>query len=888
MKETNITDEKIITCLRNELNKPDYKGHLREAEEEDLQIILTRLVNKSMHDDGSNANTLISADDPEVANTYGTVIAEALEAVFSFEMCTPVTIEQLYQWNAEHRKDNPDTKVLLVKSFETSNPEALFNTITEFQKQKFNPAVILCTSNDTVEELRKYSAQGSVLYNYLCGLRKIIIPGIVQGDIADIICDRLEGEGNEVKDSFREKLAVHVEAIYPEAVLSKEAFLEDLIIRIRSVHSGKSVDLWRVYDEEDVPYSVKAEALWEKIHKNSTDNPKGTEKEGATESNENNIEESGEDYTVTPDKLLNDKCDDICKEGEPISVNDYFINRMISYVNDEKGFNFCETNNTIMNNDEAQCKKDGKKKHQILLLAMSTFPFDNKLEKNEFYTPEDGIIDDCRGQLEPISKMMLNEIDVFSTVDFVIVSTTATTKRGYYIEHGEDEDRPIKVDTNGDEEIVSNSPIVYIDDSTGKRIIFHIVKVAEVAPLEGLEQTVDTIREIYSEENKEDISLWLDIHGGYRDVNVMMAALLSLLKNEGINHDKIYSARFSDKNVIFEAKEMFDMFDFVTGMNDFFNFGSASVLKTIRDYETQDSKKLRNILELISHGTQFSAPYLYIDGIKALIGYMKDNRLNNNRVREKEHKLDIFEQNIFNDFGEDFKKFMEMDPESEDFENELIVAIIERCVDKKLYQQALTFIETLMPKFFNKKKYFYYDEKENGEIEKRKDPFMHKDNENFIFDLNLPQFYFKELNDIKDKEEKKTRRSEDASVKEVIECIVRKTKSDNIVLQNYRIGDRYLSAAIFKNAQINKKNKYVYVYDKSDDDLGNIMINVYSGISDQEKKQKLGSLFLLHKAIKECRNMFNHGSSNKSERPAIDDIEKAMKIYLKTVRYFGE
>ena len=78
------------------------------------------------------------------------------------------------------------------------------------------------------------------------------------------------------------------------------------------------------------------------------------------------------------------------------------------------------------------------------------------------------------------------------------------------------------------------------------------------------------------------------------------------------------------------------------------------------------------------------------------------------------------------------------------------------------------------------------------------------------------------------------------------------------------------------------------MHDKSNTGLDKEFIEIFSDISDQKKRQRLGSLFLLHKALKECRNMFNHGSANESERPAIDDIESAMKIYIKTVRHFDE
>ena len=927
MKETNITDEKIITCLRNELNKPDYKGHLREAEEEDLQIILTQLVNKSMHDDGSNANTLISADDPEVANTYGTVIAEALEAVFSFEMCTPVTIEQLYQWNAKHRKDNPDTKVLLVKSFETSNPEALFNTLTEFQKQKFNPAVILCIRNDTVEELRKYSAQGSVLYNYLCGLRKIIIPGIVQEDIADIICDRLEREGNEVKESFREKLAVHVEAIYPEAVLSKEAFLEDLIVRIRSVHSGKSVDLWRVYDEDDVPYSVKAEALWEKVH--DLDIETTSEVDGYYNGNiedgvsQDNDKENKDSHEEVREKDIKECCVQTDKKESA---------------------------------EDKEIKHDftDEKKHKVLLMAMSTFPGseddkEKKLSINKYIRPKncesEGFIDDCRGQLEPVAKLMLEK--GFSEADFVIISTDATVNNEYtIIESNQDNTDKRKLDRKftatkyfvkrikdylndklgyefNEQDNDQENKIIIIDEKTKKKVIFSIVMIDENNPLIGMGEAVEVIRKIKQSYEKyksdeDEIELWVDTHGGYRDVSVMMTSLLSLLENEGINHKYIYGIHWPVGKDIFEQNNMFEMFKFVTGMNDFFNFGSASVLKELEEKRNERRKEriannksaeidnqseedvkeeeFLDILNKIAQGTQFCDPYLYRTGVGDLIKYKKG--LGDDENNEIKNELDIFKESIFSDFGDELFK---MKPDSVDLD----LAIIERCVEKKLYQQALTFIEALMPRYFSQKEILYYNQSEEQEKmiddNKNKNSKGYVDNINYVFDANLPDKYLK-IDGLKSKEiedlwsnvmdKKIDKEKNNVQTKIMIEIFSYKYKCENDKYYSEDLETKY--EEIYNNRwnrmfnQKKKNGKYHVMLGVKEQ----VEIEVNSCINEEDnaEERRIADIFLMHKTLKNCRNVFNHGKESKEKegdfeyRASTKDIENTIRRYISEVK----
>lgn len=921
MNETNVTNDIITSCLQNELDKPEYKGRLRAVDEDDLKKILNRLVNHIVHDEEeTNANALISADDPETAVTYGTILANALEKIISFDVCVPVNEAQLYEWNATLKNKNPKAKVLLVNGLNAPDPGILFKTLTDFEKQKYTPAVILCTTNDVVEKLKEYDVQDQKLYHYLCGLRKITIPGIAQADIADTICDRLAGEGNEVTKSFREKLKVHVEAIYADAVLQKEAFLEDLIVRIKSVHSEKSVDLWNLYDGEDVPPSDKADALLKKTH---------------------NMETTSEEKKDSDDDKEN-------VTGESVEKEEAADSETVDQEGCEAESEKSEETELVAESYIEKAKLTGEKKHPVMLMAMSTFP-KGPLEENVFIrprvdkeladcTPEE-LITGCKSQLEPVAKIMLETIGKGSVVDFVIMGTPETSEKNevtdgkekknisaedYFIERIIDDYLNKNSEchfTKGKEDTSDFSrTVVYSDNENNIDVRFNIVTIDQGNILKGIGDTVNTIRDIDKnkyEADKDNISieLWVDTHGGFRDITFIMASLLSILKSEGIEPRYKYGVQYNikqpEQNKIIEQPKMFEMFDFVTGMNDFFNYGNASVLKELRE-KREERKKDRNkedkkdlpgeqlrdskekefleILDMIAQGTQFCDPYLYRTGVEDLIKYKNENHESNNKKINSE--LDIFKDSIYSDFGD----ILEQKPDSVDLD----LAIIERCVNKGLYQQALTFIEALMPRFFFEKKILFYEQTEDNKRiisdNKKANAKDYVDNINYVFDANLSGGYLKPGLPKKDQiatwgekiqqNEQKT----NIETKKMIEYFSYKYRSENEKTGNFEVEKLYdkLEQNVCKRMFSQKEKNGIQKVLLGFKDQKEIEIN--SRVEKDSEKERIADIFLMHKVLKNCRNVFNHGKESVGREDGFEcraktgDIEKTIRRYIAEVR----
>ena len=906
MKETGITDEMIVECFRNALDEHDDKCRLRDVDRDDLDDIFHSQIYHILNDDEiTNANTLICADHLEVANTYGEVLRNALNAFSNLIdlneesqgnnkalLCESVSKEALYEYNEKYREYNPNVKFLLLTNFETSDPDILYKTLTEFEAQNFTPAVILCTTNDTVEKLKEYDVQGHRLYNYLCGMQKITIPGINEERITDSICKRLEKKGKKVMDSFREKLRVHVDAIYRDAYLKEEEFVDDLIVRIASEHSKKSVDLWNQYDEEDVPFSKKAEALLKKIHNTETTVEEKIDHDEDKEK-ENVIDESVEKGEATNSERVDQVgCESESEDSEEIETAkeiEEITESSKELVKERKertqdSIQAVKLECTATQLTEKEKDQFGGKKHQVLLMAMSTFPgpcLDK--ERNVFvfkenkYKREDNNakpIGGCFVQMEPIAKMMLDEkMDDFSEVDFVIVGTEGTEIPKKILEPGKSEEtispndyfeRRI-IDYLNEKNIVlkknDEKSKSYSDSKKNKTVKFHVIRVDESEPIEGMEKIVDTLRDIYPG-NKEDFGLWIATHGGFRDINVMMTSLLSLLKNEGIEYDEIYGTHQLSGNEyeIIKQDETFKMFDFVTGMNDFFKYGHSKVLEEFFGKQGVDSEDAYvEGIRLVDEGIQFSNADTYRRGINIMKKAIKSE--SDNKV------LNIFRENIIEDFGDLVK--------SEKKASNLM--LVKRCVEKGMFQQALTFLESCMMEDYYRDEIIklnqgvdtFLNRKDNNNIKRegelpKKITYSRKDKDNRPFEYAIKN----NNGNIEDKDKK------DIFFNLILYCTDFLEAGDKNKIDE--AGKEYLKNPNAEELRIKGEKKKV---DKSflsfnDNDLNFIKTSLPN---DEHIRKSAGKLIRLHKALKQCRNKFNHADSG---RPEIETIKRAFEIYF--------
>ena len=116
-------------------------------------------------------------------------------------------------------------------------------------------------------------------------------------------------------------------------------------------------------------------------------------------------------------------------------------------------------------------------------------------------------------------------------------------------------------------------------------------------------------------------------------------------------------------------------------------------------------KAVVSAMKDVAYGTQLCDPDLYEKGLRALepaIRMLEDDS-------EASSLLHIFTDQIREDYGRLL-----------DGKNRTAIDIIRWCVGKKLFQQALTFLESRMPAYFYQMRFYYYDPSFNVDISRRK------------------------------------------------------------------------------------------------------------------------------------------------------------------------
>jgi hypothetical protein len=210
----------------------------------------------------------------------------------------------------------------------------------------------------------------------------------------------------------------------------------------------------------------------------------------------------------------------------------------------------------------------------------------------------------------------------------------------------------------------------------------------------GISKATEFIRKLKKEADSEEagLNLYVDNHGGFRGTALVMEAILSLLKNESIAVNTIYNVEFNNNiSKITSNSPEFEIFDFVSGVNEFINYGRIESLNKFYEGKAvcKDTKKLLKIIRGISQSIQMCD----VNGFEKNLNAMKDfqKKMKNNDECNKWKKeakgdyLPLFNPSIKNDYA----KLLEDDSS--------VVDEVEWCLNKGFYQQCLTLIEARMP-----------------------------------------------------------------------------------------------------------------------------------------------------------------------------------------------
>lgn len=349
------------------------------------------------------------------------------------------------------------------------------------------------------------------------------------------------------------------------------------------------------------------------------------------------------------------------------------------------------------------------KHYNVLLLALSTFG--RNVNPNKFiYLDENGKEDKVIGryQLDPVPKMLYKTLyqKEQGTLDKIIMLCTSKTLEKVA-------EVPI-----GTEKIYDISPIDYFKDQIRDYMrpdaddeeLFQAIEVDLTSPYHGIQSVITTLRSIKAAHEDQTLNLYLDTHGGLRGIQRIMEATVSLLKSEDIDVREAYAVEYSDngtKSIVSETENM-KIYDFVSGVNEFFSCGRADTLMKYKENleQTHEAKKessskniftkeenqLITAISDVATGIQWCSIPAFDQGIKDLqkiFPETSESTAKNTSTESFDTKnidkgsyLDIYRTNIQKDYSTLLKK------------DHTVLDEIEWCINKGFYQQALTLIES--------------------------------------------------------------------------------------------------------------------------------------------------------------------------------------------------
>ncbi len=347
---------------------------------------------------------------------------------------------------------------------------------------------------------------------------------------------------------------------------------------------------------------------------------------------------------------------------------------------------------------ESGDQPDGTESRNVLILALSTFNFrspsgltfsvslkqDGNTEKEYPYYY----------QMEPVI-IFLNDRGV--RIDKVILLQTPETgqKKKLAYQFGQEESE--KADLPEASEFDYAAALIR---RWNPNAVIEPVTLDESNTSAAISESIDKLR-AWSRE--EECNIYMDDHGAFRNVNMTLLSMLSLVEREKhISLGGIYTFNTTQKKLI-EYPDTYELFDFVSGMNEFANYGRIDSLN--KYYINRKRPELLEKIENISDGIQMCDVVMFEDGLMELADYLKHS---GEKGDAGDEYLRLFTDNIKNDYSSILNKSTgEWVTKKEELQalNE-----IEWCCKKGFIQQAITLLEARMPIAYHAKGMLEYDE----------------------------------------------------------------------------------------------------------------------------------------------------------------------------------
>ncbi|WP_027406664.1 TM1812 family CRISPR-associated protein [Anaerovibrio sp. RM50] len=247
------------------------------------------------------------------------------------------------------------------------------------------------------------------------------------------------------------------------------------------------------------------------------------------------------------------------------------------------------------------------------------------------------------------------------------------------------------------------SDIITGDSSKYTEIEFNENNTPEES-MECILEMADSIQK-YIEPFSEDtqIILHADCTGGLRHANMLMMAVLRIMQYNGVKIGKLLYSNYQRK-VVEEADPIYELFDFVSGAEEFANFGSANAISHYFDKKEQP-KVLGDLLKAMNVFSE-EIRLCHRRGLMKASENLKECIENFEKADEENINIRLVRQ-LKARIKKDYSFLLE-----EDFS---ILNLIKWCLEHDYLQQALTLYVEGVPDYLYEKIFF----RQSDDMEKR-------------------------------------------------------------------------------------------------------------------------------------------------------------------------
>ena len=219
----------------------------------------------------------------------------------------------------------------------------------------------------------------------------------------------------------------------------------------------------------------------------------------------------------------------------------------------------------------------------------------------------------------------------------------------------------------------------------------------------------DVIMEIRRlKEHYPDLNIHVDTHGGFRTEQEALNNILSLLQMENIElkPENIHSIEFEPSSngpshaYFTSYSEIFDIINFVSGIHESINYGQIKSLdQSMKNFKGEIEQKVLDSMRTTAEGIQLCDVNKFESGLSNLSDSLK--KLGGTPASlDNSSYLRLFQDLIRDSYGDEL-----LDNSKRKTINE-----IKWCIEKDFIQQALTLVESKMPKEIIEHNFLYCKE----------------------------------------------------------------------------------------------------------------------------------------------------------------------------------